>query len=644
MAPPTRSEIWTYFKPDDDRNKAQCIICNKKYSRKGRTTSSLKNHLKSMHPEQFSLFESSSNEKQMQKMKAEAHKIVTPLQETKKQLSIEEAVQKEKKWDTNNSNSKKIDELIGEMIALQNLPFNFVEGLGFRRLIQELSPRYNLRGRNFFTDFVCTELYGKVANKVKELIEKFDYMAFTSDIWSGPSSNASLLCLTCHGISENFDRSSIILKCETFDDHHTGDIIAEKFDMMLTEWNISKEQVHCIIRDEDSNMKRTKRLAVFNDLDCTVHKMQLAIRSCLQSQENITVAIQKCKKISTHFNHSIIAQKQLQKIQDRLNQPHLRVFQDCATRWNSTFYMFERFLKVKDALRLYINDSEIDPISPEEWKIIECCVELLKPFEEATRELSNSHTLISSVIPIIKMLAKKLDDYLTRSKDSDSIRVAVTTLKTEVSAKFSTLLEENNLYVIATYLDPRYKHKFFTPVIEKKIKDDILKIRTIIENDVSNSRIISPNLKGTKKLRTGDSLVKDTEEPETSGTARKPCLKSDLAMMLDSSIEDESQEISENGCPDAALKKELLSYRNKTRVNTSENPLKWWSVNSNELKILSGIARRFLSPPPASVPSEQLFSSAGFIDEPLRNILEPEKAAILRFIKYNSTILDTRRP
>lgn len=47
-------------------------------------------------------------------------KIVTPLQEVKKQLSIEELVQKEKKWDTNNSNSKKIDKLIGEMIALQN--------------------------------------------------------------------------------------------------------------------------------------------------------------------------------------------------------------------------------------------------------------------------------------------------------------------------------------------------------------------------------------------------------------------------------------------------------------------------------------------------------------------------------------------
>ncbi|KAM3964034.1 zinc finger BED domain-containing protein 4-like [Aphomia sociella] len=545
MSPPTQSDIWNYFKPNEhNQDKADCKICNKTYSRKGRTTSSLKNHLKSMHSEEFAVFESLSKEKQLQKIKTDADKIITPLQEAKKQLSLEEVVLKEKKWDTNNVNSKRIDKLIGEMIALQNLPFYFVEGLGFRRLIQELAPRYNFRGRHFFTDLVCKELYGKVAEKVKELIEKFDYISFTSDIWSDPSSNASLLSLTCHGIAENFDRSSIILKCETFDCRHTGDIISEKFNTMLSEWNIKKDQVHCLIRDEGSNMKRAVRLAALNDIDCTVHKIQLAIRST-------------------------IAQKQLQAIQERLNQPHLKVFQDCITRWNSTFYMFERFLKVKDALSLYINNSDINPILPEEWKIIETCIQLLKPFEEATRELSSSHALISSVIPIIQMLEKKVDDYLTRSHDLDPIRQAVTSLKNELSTKFSNLLE-NNLFVIATYLDPRYKHKFFTPVTEEKIKEDILMMKNT-ENDVYGSL----NSEGAKRMRMTDS--DEQRGPGTSGLVRNPCLKNDLAMMLDSSSEDESQEIPENGSVEAVdTQKGIAFLPHKKRINVDENPLKWW--------------------------------------------------------------------
>lgn len=55
-------------------------------------------------------------------------------------------------------------------------------------------------------------------------------------------------------------------------------------------------------------------------------------------------------------------------------------------------------------------------------------------------------------------------------------------------------------------------------------------------------------------------------------------------------------------------------------------------------KFLSKLACRYLPPPPASVPSEQLFSGAGLIYNPLRNRLEAEKAAILLFIKYNSPI------
>lgn len=46
------SEVRIYFmnKPND---LAQCLLCKKDYSRKGRRTTSLKDHLKSVHKEQF---------------------------------------------------------------------------------------------------------------------------------------------------------------------------------------------------------------------------------------------------------------------------------------------------------------------------------------------------------------------------------------------------------------------------------------------------------------------------------------------------------------------------------------------------------------------------------------------------------------
>lgn len=45
-----------------------------------------------------------------------------------KQMSLSDYVEK-KKWDNNNNKSLELDNLIGEMIALKDLPFNFVECL-----------------------------------------------------------------------------------------------------------------------------------------------------------------------------------------------------------------------------------------------------------------------------------------------------------------------------------------------------------------------------------------------------------------------------------------------------------------------------------------------------------------------------------
>ncbi|GBP12136.1 Zinc finger BED domain-containing protein 4 [Eumeta japonica] len=232
----------------------------------------------------------------------------------------------------------------------------------------------------------------------------------------------------------------------------------------------------------------------------------------------------------------------------RFNQPHLNVFQACVTRWNSTFYMFERFLKIKDVLSLYANNNNIESILPEEWKIIECCLEVLQPFEEATREMSSSWAIISSVSPILQMLLKKIDDYLTKPRESDAIRLAVSNLKSQFSAKFSSF-DDNNLYAISTYLDPRYKHKFLKLVTEEKIKDEVIKM---VNNPVvTDSPTMSPAEK-PKRMRMGDSL---DPEPGTSSTGKKICLKSDLAMMVDSSSEDEGEGEPDNSSPDAFLRK-----------------------------------------------------------------------------------------
>ena len=46
-----RSCVWQFFTPTDNRNKARCDACRKVYSMAGGSTSNLKLHIRSKHPE-----------------------------------------------------------------------------------------------------------------------------------------------------------------------------------------------------------------------------------------------------------------------------------------------------------------------------------------------------------------------------------------------------------------------------------------------------------------------------------------------------------------------------------------------------------------------------------------------------------------
>ena len=82
-----------------------------------------------------------------------------------------------------------------------------------------------------------------------------------------------------------------------------------------------------------------------------------------------------------------------------------------------------------------------------------------------------------------------------------------------------------------------------------------------------------------------------------------------------------------------AFELQLTEYLKQPRVQRATNIYGYW--NCSQFPQLEMAAQKYLSAPPTSTPSEQLFSSAGQIYADRRSNLLGENAEKLLFLAYN---------
>lgn len=286
-------------------------------------------------------------------------------------------------------------------------------------------------------------------------------------------------------------------------------------------------------------------------------------------------------------------------------------------------------IKIQDSLCLYASKHNIPQISPEEWLQLKKIVTILCPFEEITRNLSDSNTSISSVIPLIHILKHTLQIEDNKPDTHDRFKIIIKCTLDQLNSRFGDL-HLNMFFAIATYLDPRYKTKFFDEVIKERIESELLTLRD--DGNKSANDVENMDASAGKRAR----LASPSAGQSSSNKSNVQTILSNI--LLNSDDEDENEH---SVLDQVVVMKGLLNeYNREKRIAIDQDPLLWWKMNT-KYQSLNSIARQYLSCPPSSVASEQLFSGAGLIYDPLRNRLNGDKAAKLLFIKYNLLTLES---
>ncbi|XP_071036960.1 zinc finger BED domain-containing protein 4-like, partial [Parasteatoda tepidariorum] len=386
------------------------------------------------------------------------------------------------------------------------------------------------------------------------------------------------------------------------------------------------------IRDGGSNIVKAVNDLNLESESCFLHNLHLIVSDALNSQRALKDIIALGRRIVGHFNHSSLACSKFKEIQEKqLHIQYKKLVQDVSTRWNSTFYMLNRLQELQNAISIYANgNNEIQNFSSYQWTLIENCIKLLQPFEEITKQISSSKSLISEVIPMVVTLQR----YLLKSAEVSGIGTMKEALEKNIHKRFSTI-QLNKHYSLATILDPQYKTLFFD---KDRSYDEVVKslLLSLMKEKASEFFKSSENVNNSKsiaKYSSSENSHKSTEGEECVFISVWDVFSE---ITNNSNINNKITDTDKN---ELTSVQELNKYISLPVIERKESPLNWWEKNQNNFPILSKLVYKYLSPPASSVYSERLFSEAGIIYEQRRNRILPKNAEQLLFLHLNLSIL-----
>jgi len=295
----------------------------------------------------------------------------------------------------------------------------------------------------------------------------------------------------------------------------------------------------------------------------------------------------------------------------------LEVIKVNNTRWNSTLYAFQRLVILKPAIvmlkaSLMSNTSlnirregdKIEELYPtvHEWKVIKEMIELLSPFEAATRLLSGvKYPTIGFTYPRIFSLKERLEADFTSLETRDAKNCKNAILE-DLTLRWNFSQE---LCLKGSFFDSRFKSLDFINSQEK------------CDNIVN-------------QLREEFMIFKQNEQSDISITITSEKDTDDLKTEMGSFWKKKNAKA-------VQIKDEFQHYFDVVELPALEeyDPYLWWSTNKNQYPILYKLAMKYLHIPATSVPSERLFSDAKNLITLQRTRLSSSIINQLMFLKRN---------
>ncbi len=540
-----------------------------------------------------------------------------------------------------------IREALENLVMAEAAPFTFVESPHLLRLINLC---LNCQNNNIFIP-KADAIKNSILNRVEGLKEKMRVdLSFVDvpihlclDMWT--SSNAySFLAITAHFINSKWKMEEKLLAFKETTEH-AGVSMAELVKATLDDFSITNH-LGCLTMDNASNnntlvqslaelieYEDSSAAALWNPTEsrirCFPHILNLAMQAFLNElgycgNENLDdndtskyrALILRIKYLAHKLLNSSKQQKLFEVHCSNHEIPKLMLKMDVRTRWNSTFYMLQRALRLRPAIDSWLESHPVIgkarlgnlQFTDNDWVLLDEVCKLIHRFEKATTKTSAAkYPTLNLVVPLYIELIMFVDNSINSLNEDHELKKPLFAVK-KVLQKYFSFTNNSAYYLLSVLLDPRFKKAYFdSRNLDVTYKELVVKAVKILKDEVQ---------------RLGRS--------QTSEVAI--ALTSQLDEEVDP-FDDMYASITNRNAPSD----EVDIYMTQERAYKGNDPLDFWKLHEAQFPNLSKVARQVLSIPGSSASVERLFSGGRDLIGIRRHSLKPDTMSALMFGKLALT-------
>ena len=308
----------------------------------------------------------------------------------------------------------------------------------------------------------------------------------------------------------------------------------------------------------------------------------------------------------------------------------LKLIKDICTQWNSTLFMLQRCIILKDAIDHVLAESKYANLVPsaDQWLAAEKLSALLKPFQIATDFLQGEK------YPTLGGVSRFITTLL------DGLQGAMPPVHWQLHAQWSdlsTIVQEVRSFILKDMLARWDPSDLLLCVLTHPGHKSLSWL-----NPADKKRVISQLHTEMINVSGWNLAADDEEDNDSEPPAKKPALTSeeddfDLLFGQKEDSETEGQVKSDDHLQH--LQDELGRYLKEAEINfRKDDPLLWWRNHETYFPTIAKLARKYLCIPASTAPAERVFSTAKNILQMKRWRILPERLGKCIFLRQNAKL------